>query len=282
MTHFTTREVADILGLPEARVRACVRAGLVAPQRDPRGHLQFNVQDLLLLRTTRELLGARVPVGRIRRILASLKRQLPDAEYLSQVTIYADGRRVVAWDGSARWQPDSGQFLFNFGAADVTERVPAGKVPAARRPVEPPVPIRTAGEWFDLGLELEAYSPDEARQAYRQALELEPTLADAHVNLGRLYHEAKEHDKAEAHYRAAIERAPDDPVPHFNMGVLLEDRGRRDDAIRAYRQALQCDADFADAHYNLGLIFDAMGRRTETINHLRKARALYGRSGQGI
>ncbi|MGH7478776.1 MAG: tetratricopeptide repeat protein [Candidatus Methylomirabilales bacterium] len=41
------------------------------------------------------------------------------------------------------------------------------------------------------------------------------------------------------------------------------------------------DPDFADAHYNLGLLCEALGKRSEAIRHLRKARALYGRSGSG-
>jgi tetratricopeptide (TPR) repeat protein len=272
VTDYTTREVAKILDLPEARVRACVRAGLVAPQRGPGGHLRFAFQDLLLLRTTRDLLDARVPLSRIRYMLASLRRQLPDDEHLSDVTIYADGRRIVAWDGTARWRPDSGQFLFNFDAQDV-----AKKVADPQKRHERSIPIRTAQEWFDLGLELEAYSPEEARQAYRQALDLDPALADAHANLGRLDHEARRYAEAEAHYKTAAERGPDDPVPRFNLGVLYDDLGRRDDAIRAYKQAIERDPDFADAHYNLGLLYEALGRRTETITHLRKARALYGR-----
>jgi tetratricopeptide (TPR) repeat protein len=276
VTRFTTREVAEILELTPARVRACARAGLVHPRRGGGHRLEFDFEDLLLLRTTRDLLDARVPVGRIRRMLASLRRQLPDDTHLQHVTIYADGRRVVAWDGTARWRPDSGQFLFNFDARDVVEKT---DVPGAHASA-PPVPIRSAEAWFDLGLELEAYSPEEARQAYRQALDLDPSLADAHVNLGRLCHAARQFEQAEAHYRAAAARVPNDPVPHFNLGVLFEDQGRRDDARRAYERALALDPDFADAHYNLGLIYDAMGRRTETITHLRRARALYGRQGR--
>jgi tetratricopeptide (TPR) repeat protein len=208
-------------------------------------------------------------------MLASLRRQLPDDEHLQSVTVYADGRRIVAWDGAARWQPDSGQFLFTFDAQEV-----AAKVPAATRQAETPAPIRTAAGWFELGLELEAYSPEEARQAYRQALELNPRMADAHVNLGRLHHAAGDYGQAEAHYRVAAELSPADPVPRFNMGVLFQDIGRRGDAMRAYQKTLDLDSDFADAHYNLGLIYDAMGRRTETITHLRRARTLYTRRGR--
>lgn len=276
MTHFTTREVAKIAALPDARVRSCVRAGVLSPRRGRRGQLEWSFQDLLLLKTTKGLLDARVPLARIRRMVSSLKRQLPDDQALSSLTIYADGRRVVAWDGAARWQPDSGQFLFNFDVQAVAsvvsepERLPAPVLELPRPPA------RTAQQWFNLGCELDAASPQEARHAYHQALELDPTLADAHVNLGRLYHQAKEHADAEAHYRAAARETPDDPVAHFNLAVLLDELGRIEEAIQAYRCALEADREFADAHYNLGLLYDALGKRALAMTHLRTARKLYG------
>jgi tetratricopeptide (TPR) repeat protein len=276
MTSFSTHEVAKILGLSDSKLRSCARAALLAPARGRDGRLRWTFQDLLLLKTTRGLLDARVPARRIRRMLASLRRQLPADQALSSVTIYADGRRVVAWDGAARWQPDSGQFLFNFDAHAVA---PAATRPAAQ-PVPPAAPgpaARTAEEWFDLGCELEAASPDEARHAYRQALALDPRMADAHVNLGRLFHQAGEAAPAEAHYRAAITHAPHDPIAHFNLAGLLEETARAQDAIASYQQALAVDPDFADAHYNLGLLLDSLGRRTAAMTHLRTARRLYGR-----
>ena len=45
---------------------------------------------------------------------------------LGRLSVYVDGDRVVAWDGATRWQPDSGQFLFNFSAGAVLRR--AGRV----------------------------------------------------------------------------------------------------------------------------------------------------------
>lgn len=273
MKHFTTREVAKILDLPEGRIRSCVRAGFLSPIRGPRRQFEFTFQDLLLLKTTRGLLDAHVPLSRIRRMLGSLKRQLPDGQQLSSLTIYADGSRIVAWDGNARWQPDSGQFLFNFDVHAVAEEVhlPLPQNVAA-------APALTAEQWFNLAVELEATSPEEARRAYHQALELDPTLADGHVNLGRLYQETKDPTRAEAHYRAAARYASNDPIPHFNLGVLLDDLGRSDEAIDAYRKALARDPAFADAHYNLGLLFEAVGKKSNAITHLRTARKLYGRS----
>jgi tetratricopeptide (TPR) repeat protein len=205
-------------------------------------------------------------------LLASLKRQLPDDQQLSSITIYADGHRVVAWDGNARWQPDSGQFLFNFDVHAVAEKV---NLPVP--PPNPSAPALTAAQWFNLASELETTSKEEARRAYHQALELDPSLSDAHVNLGRLYHEAKEYGKAEVHYRAAIQQSLQDAIAHFNLGALLEEIKRPDEAVHAYRQATRHDPDFADAHYNLGLLFESLGEKTEAIHHLRIARKLYNR-----
>ncbi len=274
MTDFTTHEVAKALGLTHSKLRSCARAAQLAPGRDARGRLRWSFQDLLLLRTTRGLLDAHVPARRIRRLLASLRRQLPGDQALSSVSVYADGHRVVAWDGAARWQPDSGQFLFTF---DAPALAPVASAATSAAAAAPPDTTRTAEEWFDLGCELESSSPAEARHAYEQALALDPRLADAHINLGRLFHAAGESAPAETHYRAALRHAPEDPIAHFNLGGLLEDTGRASAAVEAYQRAVAADPDFADAHYNLGLLLDRLGRRTAAMTHLRTARRLYAR-----
>jgi tetratricopeptide (TPR) repeat protein len=134
----------------------------------------------------------------------------------------------------------------------------------------------TAEDWYELGCELEATSPERAREAYERALDLAPDMAEAHVNLGRQLHLAGERGRAEPHYREAVRLEPDDPTPHFNLGVLLEELGRKDEAVHAYRQAILRDPDFADAHCNLGLLLESLGRRQEAMRHLMAARQLSG------
>ena len=270
MKRFSTGEVAKILNLPDSRIRSFVRAGFLKPTRGEKKALQFTFQDLLFLKTAKGLLDSRVPAKRVVRMIASLKRQLPDDRHLSGLRIYADGRRVIAWDGKARWQPDSGQFLFNFDALSVVRKLKLPRETA--RPVKEKL---TAEYWFNLAIELEVTSTAEAQQAYHRALQLEPAMSNAHLNLGKLYHDAKQLDKAEAHYRAAGASDPEDPAPRFNLGVVLEDLERPGEAIEAYRQAIQLDSAFADAHYNLGLLFDSMGKKSEAFAHLRTARKIY-------
>lgn len=268
MKLFTTAEVANILDLPDRHIRSFVRAGFLAPTRNGTGTLQFTFRDLLFLKTAKSLLASRVPAKRILRILSSLKRQLPEEQHLSSLKIYADGRRVVVWDGKAQWQPDSGQFLFNFDARSVM------------RTLNLPPPKRTkanlnARYWFTLALEFEKTSAQEAERAYVRALELDPGMSDAHLNLGKLYHDAGRLKECERRYRAAVEYAPGDAAPYFNLGVLMEDLKQPREAARLYQDALERDPSFADAHYNLGLLLESLGKRREAFSHLRAARKLY-------
>ena len=302
---FSLRDAARILEVPEARLRALARAGLLTPQRGPIGPLSFGFQDLLLLRTTKGLLESGVPMRQIRRIWASLREQLAADVPITSISIHTDGEEVVASDGRGRWRPDSGQMLLNFDAREIAERaeeasgatrarIVAGPAAAPRPgpgriteiapafPEEPGgraaglEPALTAADWYDTGCELELGAPERAREAYERALELDPDLAEAHVNLGRLLHLADERGRAEPQYREAVRLDPDDPTPHFNLGVLLEESGRRDEAVHAYRQAVLRDPDFADAHCNLGLLLESLGRRQEAVRHLMAARRLMG------
>ena len=281
---FSLREAARILEVPEARLRGLARAGFLASQRGPVGALSFGFRDLLLLRTTKGLLESGVPMRRIRRIWDSLREQLAAGLPLTSISIHTDGEDVVASDGGTRWQPDSGQLLLNFEASEIAERAAEAArftnariaADAAALPDDEDDQGPTAEEWYEAGCALETTSPDRAREAYERALELEPSMADARVNLGRLLHVAGETGRAEPQYREAAMLDPGDPTPHFNLGVLLEEVGRRDEAVHAYRQAILRDPDFADAHCNLGLLLESLGRRQEAVRHLSAARKLNG------
>jgi tetratricopeptide (TPR) repeat protein len=293
---FSLSETARILELPAARLRALARAGFLAPQRGPIGPLSFGFQDLLLLRTTRGLMESGVPMRRIRRMWTSLREQLAAGSPLTSITVHADGEEIVATDGRSSWRPDSGQVLLNFETSEIAERAAEIPGPGRRRnathadlaPVDggegaPALHEGAAAaserrlsaeEWYEIGCELETSSPERARDAYERALALDPLMAEAHVNLGRVLHVAGERGRAEPHYRQAVKLDPDDPTPHFNLGVLLEELGRRDEAVLAYRQAILRDPDFADAHCNLGLLLESTGARQEAIRHLMAARQL--------
>jgi tetratricopeptide (TPR) repeat protein len=265
---YSTREVATLLGLSQAQIRSCARAGFVAPQIGPRGELLFSFQDLVLLRTAKALLAARIPQRRIRIALQNLHAQLPQGQPLTAVRISAQGHHVVARDGGEAWHPESGQTLLDFEVADLAREAAALE---PRRPA-----FQTAADWYEHGVELEAGDAAAAMAAYRRALAIDPDLADAHLNLGRLLHEGGDPARAETHYRRALAIDPGDALAAYNLGVALQDRQQPREAAAAYEQAIALDPTLADAHFNLSGIYEQLGEKAAAFRHLRTYRSLTG------
>jgi tetratricopeptide (TPR) repeat protein len=265
--------VAEILGLSIRDVQEHARAGYLHPGRGPGRRYRFSFQDLVLLRAAKALADARVPEQRIRRSLRRLVRQLPKGRSLSAVRVQADGHSVVVRDGETAWNPESGQLVLDLAV----HRLARDAGPIARRNLEAARRADragSAGDWYELGCELEATAPGEARDAYRRALELDPVHADAHVNLGRLLAEAGARAAAVEHYRAALEADPRHATAAFNLGVVLEGLGRRQQAVTAYQQALAADEGLADAHFNLSRLYERAGRKQAALRHLARYKAL--------
>src|SRR5260370_15163864 len=185
---YTAQDAAKLLGLSIAQVRAFARDGFLTPGRGRRGELQFSFQDLVILRTAKGLVAARIATRRIRGALKRLRAQLPRGRSLAELHIAAEGDRIVVSDGETTWSPESGQMQLDFAVAELaTKAAPMPRPPAkAARDAEDEL---SAEDWYELGLELEVATPAEARDAYRRPLELDPHHAEAHGNLGRLLHE---------------------------------------------------------------------------------------------
>lgn len=265
MTGYGREDVQKLLKLSQAELRGFLRAGVVAPARE-RGGLRFSFQDLVVLRAAKELRAARVPTARIRKALLALKELLPTGAALSKVHITALGDEVVVRDEGSLFAPASGQLLFDFGVRELRARVE----PLARKAVAAASRDRAldAAGWFDLGLSLDEGSPAQAREAYARAVRLAPRHVDAHVNLGRLLHEAGELASAAVHYQKALAVEPAHPVAAFNLGVVLEDQGLLGAAVRAYQLALEHDPAQVDAHHNLGHLFEKLGQPAAALRHL--------------
>ena len=275
MKGYNSRDVARLLGLTVAQVRGFARDGFLTPGRRGGGGrgLQFSFQDLVILRTAKALVAARIPTRRIRRALKKLRLELPRGRSLAELRITAEGDRIVVSDGETAWNPESDQTHLDFAVSDLATRA----APIARRTAQAARAAEgtlDADDWYELGLELEAVEPAEARDAYRRALELDAHHADAHVNLGRLLHEEGLVQEAERHYRLALREDPEHATAAFNLGIALEDLDRPGDAVEAYRAALALDPRLADAHYNVARLYEKGGKKAAALRHLSIYRRL--------
>jgi tetratricopeptide (TPR) repeat protein len=272
MKAYSTREVAELLGLEIARVRSLMRSGVVTPQRDSAGHAAFTFQDLVLLRTAKGLIDAKVPARRITKALQALASQLPTDRPLSAVRVQIDGDRVIVRDNASTWEPESKQTVLDFSMRELGEKV----APLARDSVQRALrAASTADDLFHAALESEEIgATGDAETAYRNAIAADPAHVAAHINLGRLRHVAKALDEAERLYRRALELEPNHPTARFNLGVVLEDRGATTEAIEAYVEAARLDPRVADVHFNLARLYQQTGNQQAALRHFSRFRAL--------
>ncbi len=269
MQGYGVRDVERLLGLSRATLRALVGAGFVTPTHGARNAWRFSFQDLIVLRTAKALVDAKVPQRRINRALRELRRHLPASMPLSGLAIGAEGERVVVREGRTRWQADSGQYLLAFegdpgdGALKVIERAPTAPPRASPRRAH-----------FEAALALEPRDPEGAMRAYREAIAEDPRNLDARINLGLLLHGARRLAEAGRVYSDALQACGPDATLLFNLGVLLEDLASPEEAERAYRAAVLTDPELADAHYNLALLCGRRGKSRDAIRHMSHYRRL--------
>jgi tetratricopeptide (TPR) repeat protein len=273
MTGYRTREVAELVGMSSPQVRAYARTGLLRPSRGPRPAYYFTFHDLVLLRTAKRLEEAQVPARRVRRVLHALSEQLPEGRSLTEVTITAEAAAIVVHDSGRAWNPESGQLFFGF----TSTVAPAGNAVAlGTRPST--APEDTTGEgFFQMGCQLEACAPAEARDAYDKALELDPEHSGAHINLGRLDQDDGQYQRALDHYTAALVADPKHAIAQFNIASVMEHLERHDEAITAYLDAINLDGSLAEAHYRVAVLYENQGLELEALRYLKQYRSLVKR-----
>ncbi|MDB4952821.1 MAG: Tetratricopeptide 2 repeat protein [Myxococcales bacterium] len=140
--------------------------------------------------------------------------------------------------------------------------------------------------WYERGLALEGTDAGAAILAYQRALAGRPDLADAHNNLGRLYHDRGELAAAESCYRLALCASRRVPLYWFNLGVALEDLQRYSEALAAYEQSIALDQAVSDVHHNIARLLEQLARKSGdddmlrlAVRHLARYRALMRRLG---
>ena len=271
MRGYTTTDVAELLDVSTARVRAFARAGFLDARKGSRGEYRFSFPDIILLRTAKELTNARIHPRKVWRALRSLREQLPAGQSLAGMRISAEGDHIVVRERDHSWVPESGQATLDFSVSDLARRV----TPLVRDRAKAAKAGAGSDEWYNIGIDFEVLgAAADAKAAYIRSIELDTGNADAYVNLGRLLHAEGKLDEARRQYEQALKLTPESALASFNLGVVLEDLGLSVEAVQAYRGALDSDPGFADAHYNLAYLYEQQGDNPGALRHLARYKTL--------
>lgn len=235
------RRLRDLLALypnlREDHVRYLEKWGLVRrPQPD--GHFSF--ADVAMLRQVSADVGRGVPFRSVVRALAAERDGQMTLDFRSET----EPARVVAY------RPRRAEHR-EVDAEVVVDRA-------------------TAEEQFAAASALDdgtASNQEAAADAYRRALEADPYLIPALINLGNLYYSRDQFVEAQALYERAIGLDPDCFEAHFNLGNILHDLGRYDGALGCYRDAVALNPRYADAHFYLAVTLEKLARSSEAKPH---------------
>jgi tetratricopeptide (TPR) repeat protein len=110
---------------------------------------------------------------------------------------------------------------------------------------------------------------EQASAAYRRALEIDPYLVPALINLANIHYARDEIAEAQALYERAIALEPDVFEAHFNLGNIFHDLGRYAQAQGCYRDALKLNPSYADAHFYLAVTLEKNGQSPDARAHWR-------------
>jgi tetratricopeptide (TPR) repeat protein len=261
-----TREAADLLGLPESRLRYWAQTGFIGPSVRQKGRFYYTFGDLVALKVARTLLDGGVSLPRVRANLEALRRRLPDLERpLAQLRICSDGEELVVIDDEAAWQPASGQLVMSFALRQLREEL--GQLRHLRPDTEPD----GAYACFTAGLAaLEAGDEARAEAHLRRALELDPALAAAWTDLGVVLERRGDRAGARAAFEKALVLDPEQPEARFDLANLLLDAGETELALAEYRRVAAAAPELADVHFNLALALLTVGAAAQAGGHLRR------------
>jgi tetratricopeptide (TPR) repeat protein len=136
---------------------------------------------------------------------------------------------------------------------------------------------RLAEEYFRAGSALDdgdETNMEEAAIAYRKALECDPYLVAALINLANIHYGRDDLAEAQALYERAIGLESDFFEAHFNLGNIYHDLNRFPEAQACYREALRLNPLYADAHFYLAVTFEKMGLSQDARPHWRSYQQL--------
>ena len=92
-----------------------------------------------------------------------------------------------------------------------------------------------------------------AVKSFRSAIQLDPSLSEAYLNLGACYERMGDFERGKPFYEKALELEPDNPTLHYLYGTALVRNGQAGAGITRMERAVYLNPKNTDYLFNLGL-----------------------------
>jgi Flp pilus assembly protein TadD len=113
--------------------------------------------------------------------------------------------------------------------------------------------------------------PVEGERSLRAAIALDSRYGPAHANLGRSLLQQRRGREAEPILLRAAELMPANPGVQSNLALLYQSQGRQDEEAAAWQQVLALGSEDPAVHFNLGLYFERRRDPTAALRHYQMA-----------
>jgi tetratricopeptide (TPR) repeat protein len=114
---------------------------------------------------------------------------------------------------------------------------------------------------------------DEAEREFRSELANNPEHPLALAYLGDTEMRRNRSDQALPHLEQAVQIQPPIAIAHLDLGTIYEGQGRKDDALRELQTAEQLSPGDPTVHWRLGRFYQSAGRKVEAKAEFDKARS---------
>ena len=236
--------------LREDQLRYMVKCGVIRPVMRTNADIFFAFPDLTVIKQTNDEVEQGASFKAVVRALAAARNGQLALDFRSDAT----------------------------PAKIVTLRRPSSAERPTGKDIPPAAPDTALAEkYFRAGSALDdgdEANLAEAADSYRKALEIDPYLVPALINLANIHYSRDELVEAQALYERAIGLESDFFEAHFNLGNIYHDLGRFSEAQTCYREALTLNHTYADAHFYLAVTFEKMGLSWDAKPHWRAYREL--------
>ena len=113
---------------------------------------------------------------------------------------------------------------------------------------------------------------NEAEAEFRRSLELSPNNANTHYFYAMEFLNARKRmDESLAEFRTALSLDPLSPIVNTNYALALGIAHRYDESLQQFQKTLQSDPQFRPAHYKFSQILSAIGRYPDAIQELQQS-----------